>query len=79
MKTVNIHEAKTHFSQIITEVIAGNSFIIAKAGKPVGKLIPFSNEAKARVPGGSWAGKIEMAEDFDILPKEIEDAFYEKD
>ncbi len=76
MKTVNIHEAKTHFSQIIQEVSKGNSFIIAKAGKPIGKLIPFSGKGIARTPGGSWEGQVEMSDDFDTLPRDVEDEFY---
>ncbi|MEK1929381.1 MAG: type II toxin-antitoxin system prevent-host-death family antitoxin, partial [Pararhizobium sp.] len=39
METVNIHEAKTHLSRLMEKVAKGESFIIAKAGKPIGKLV----------------------------------------
>ena len=40
MQTVNIHEAKTHFSRLVDEAAAGEEIIIAKAGKPMAKLVP---------------------------------------
>ncbi len=76
MKTVNMHEAKTRFSQLIQEVGKGRSFVIAKAGKPVGLLIPFTGSGEARTPGRSWMGNIEMSDDFDSLPQDLEDEFY---
>jgi prevent-host-death family protein len=48
--TVNIHEAKTQLSRLLAQVQAGEEVIIAKAGKPQAKLIPFS-EPHARRPG----------------------------
>lgn len=75
-KIVNIHEAKTNFSKLVSQLEEGRSFIIARAGKPIGKLIPYQELRKQRVPGGSWQGKIKIASDFDFLPKEIEEAFY---
>ena len=68
MKTVNIHEAKTHLSRLVEEAAAGNVFIIAKAGKPMVKVIPLS----ATAIGGSeklgfMAGEISVPDDFDTL------------
>lgn len=40
MRTINIHEAKTHLSRLIDEVEQGNSFIIAKAGRPKARVVP---------------------------------------
>jgi prevent-host-death family protein len=63
-KIINIHEAKTHFSKLLTRVRAGEEIIIAKAGKPVARLIPIGQISKNRIPG-SAKGKVVVAEDFD--------------
>ncbi len=62
-KTVNVHEAKTHFSKLLKRVEAGNEVIIAKAGKPVARLIPFIPSGKR--PLGMDAGLFEIPADFD--------------
>ncbi|MCF8052876.1 MAG: type II toxin-antitoxin system Phd/YefM family antitoxin [Desulfobacterales bacterium] len=51
METVNVHEAKTHFSKLLERVHSGEEIIIAKAGKPYAKLVPLGREMKERVPG----------------------------
>jgi prevent-host-death family protein len=71
MATTNIHEAKTHLSRLIERVERGEEIVIAKAGKPVAKLVPFRENDKVRKPGGRWKGKIWMASDFDALPEEV--------
>jgi prevent-host-death family protein len=69
--TVNIHEAKTNFSKLLARVIVGEEVIIAKAGKPVARLVPITAQPEQRVPG-SAAGKIIIAPDFDApLPDDI--------
>ena len=71
MKIVNLHEAKTHLSRLIESVIAGEEVIIAKAGKPLVKLIPYQETKQPRKPGG-WEGKVRMSDDFDDeLPDNI--------
>ena len=50
MTTVNIHEAKTHLSRLLDRVLAGEEIVIAKAGKPIARLVP-AEEAKPRKPG----------------------------
>lgn len=73
--TVNIHEAKTHLSRLLARVAAGEEIIIAKAGKPIARLVPMSPGPSKRVPG-SARGKIWVAPDFDApLPEEIVQAF----
>lgn len=68
---VNIHEAKTHFSKLLNRVMNGEEIIIAKAGKPVARLLPISDKPTQRQPG-SAAGKIWVAPDFDApLPDEV--------
>jgi len=69
--TVNIHEAKTNFSKLLARVIVGEEVIIAKAGKPIARLVPIAEKPARRVPG-SAAGKIVIAPDFDApLPDDI--------
>lgn len=75
MKQVNIHEAKTNLSRLVDEVGEGNVIVLAKAGKPVAKLVPIGAERKARRPG-FMKGKIKIAKDFDApLPEDVLDAF----
>jgi prevent-host-death family protein len=71
MRTVNIHEAKTHFSQLVDAAMQGKTIIIAKAGKPAAKLCPIaSSQPKRRF--GVLKGKIVIADDFDApLPSDI--------
>ncbi len=71
---VNIHEAKTQFSRLIERVSKGGEVIIAKAGRPVAKLVPYREPAGDRAPGG-WRGRVRIADDFDELPPEIAAAF----
>jgi prevent-host-death family protein len=75
MQVVNIHEAKVHLSSLINRAAAGEEIIIARAGKPVVRLVAFQ-EAKPpkRVPG-IWKGRVEMSRDFDELPESIAAAF----
>ena len=75
MKIANISEAKAHLSRLIEEVRQGKVVIIAKAGKPVAKIVPLESEPIDRVLGGSWEGRVSIADDFDTLPKEIAEAF----
>ena len=73
---VNIHEAKTHLSRLLEKVKAGEEVIIAKAGKPVAKIIPI-NAAPAPRLWGTAKGEFVVPDDFnDPLPKEIEESFY---
>jgi prevent-host-death family protein len=70
----NISEAKAELSALIEAVLKGNDVIIAKAGKPVARLIAFRGPARPRTPG-SMAGEIWIAQDFDTLPDDMEEAF----
>ena len=74
---VNIHEAKTHLSRLLERVALGEEVIIAKAGKPVAKLVRLDDQSKRRVLG-SAKGEFRVPDDFnDPLPKDIEDLFWE--
>jgi prevent-host-death family protein len=82
MRTVNIHEAKTHLSRLVDEVEKGSSFIIAKAGKPKAKVVPLgtSREATLKRRFGFMKGVYTVPDNFeDIdrkLDQEIEKMFY---
>ncbi|MBW1703843.1 MAG: type II toxin-antitoxin system Phd/YefM family antitoxin [Deltaproteobacteria bacterium] len=68
MQTVNIHEAKTHLSRLVDEAAKGNVFIIAKAGKPMVKVLPLSEgELEGTEKLGFMSGEIEVPDDFDTL------------
>lgn len=74
-RTVNIHEAKTHLSRLLVEVQTGGEIIIAKAGRPVARLLPAGRRGHVRVPGSARKG-VEISGDFLApLPAEILDAF----
>src|SRR5438876_11559397 len=73
---VNIHEAKTHFSRLLQRVEAGEEITIARAGKPVAKLIAVGPQNGTR-PMGMDRGKIWMADDFDAPDPELEALFYD--
>ena len=73
---VNVHEAKTHLSKLLERVALGEEVIIAKAGAPVAKLIPFDQEPKTRV-FGSAKGEFSVPDDFNEIDPEIEDLFYQ--
>jgi prevent-host-death family protein len=80
MDIINIHEAKTHLSKLVEQAAKGESFIIAKAGKPMVKVValdaPTGKKMRRR---GFLAGQVNVPENFDrIYEKEIEEMFYGK-
>ena len=75
MKQVNIHEAKTHLSQLLTRALLGEEIVIAKAGKPLVRLVPVEEPLQDRVLGQD-SGLFTVPEDFnDPLPEDILSAF----
>ena len=64
MTIFNIHEAKTHFSKLLERVLNGEEVIIAKAGKPVARILPVVNNVSPRIPGVD-KGKIIIMSNFD--------------
>ncbi|MDR0854006.1 MAG: type II toxin-antitoxin system prevent-host-death family antitoxin [Clostridiales Family XIII bacterium] len=74
LQQVNIHEAKTHLSRLVEDVSRGKPYVIAKAGKPVAMLVPYTPEKKTRV--GFYKGEMTIPEDFDrFAEKEIAELF----
>jgi len=70
MTTVNMHEAKTHLSRLVARVEAGEEITIARAGRPVARLV-----APAPPPGlrklGLWKGRVTIPDDFDEIDEEL--------
>jgi len=81
MITVNIHQAKTQLSKLVDQAAAGESFIIAKAGRPMVKVVPLGGVEKSTAGRlGFMAGEMEIPEDFDQMgAQEIEDMFAGRD
>ena len=78
MSIVNVHRAKTELSKLLRRVAQGEEVVIARAGKPVARLIPAGLTRPASrlgLDGGAW----EVPEDFnDPLPEELLDAFWNR-
>jgi prevent-host-death family protein len=73
MRTINIHEAKTHLSRLVDEAVEGNSFVIAKAGKPkvlVTRLDENPPSPKRLI--GSMKGLYTLPENFEEIDKELD-------
>ncbi len=68
MPIINTYEAKTNLSKLLEDVKEGKEVIIGKFGVPIAKLVPFTATPKPRT-GGQLKGKITIAKDFDVLPK----------
>lgn len=71
---VNVYEAKTQLSRLLDQVAVGEDVVIARAGRPVARLVPYVRPTSPRRPGG-WRGRVEVADDFDVLPADPEAAF----
>lgn len=75
MQTINIHQAKTQLSKLIEKTLNGENVIIAKAGKPVVRLVAYTKSLKPRKPG-LLKGKIKISDDFTKEDEEINKLFY---
>jgi len=83
MRSVNMHEAKTHFSKLVDSVVQGEEVVIARAGKPAARLVPLHESPAAETTGirfGLMRGEVEIADDFDTpLPDDLLAAFEGRD
>ena len=74
MATFNVHEAKTHFSRLLDDAVAGREVVIAKAGKPVARLVSITapTDQRPRRKLGLWAGEMKVPDDFnEPLPDDV--------
>ncbi|CAN1536353.1 Phd Antitoxin of toxin-antitoxin stability system [Caulobacteraceae bacterium] len=77
MRTVNIHEAKTHLSRLIEDAMDGEAFVIAKAGKPMVKVTRIDAPAPDKVRRlGFMAGRILVPDDFDQMGGDTVEALF---
>ena len=79
METINIHEAKTHLSRLVEKAARGESFVIAKAGKPMVRVSALDapvNEQRQRI--GFLQGRIEVPDDFDEMGRQQIIGMFEK-
>ena len=68
--SVNVHEAKTHLSRLLERVEAGEEVVIARAGRPVARLVPYLRRKEPR-PLGLWRGRVRLGPEFDAVDVEI--------
>ncbi len=69
---VNIHEAKTQLSRLLRRVMNGEEVVIARAGRPIARLLPYNPPPEQRKPGND-AGKVVIGHDFDEPLPEFEE------
>lgn len=74
MEQFNVHEAKTHLSRLLERVARGEEVVIARAGKPIARLVAWTPQNPERKLG-AFAGQIIIADDFDSLPEDLQAAF----
>ena len=75
MTEVNVHEAKTHLSRLLQRVASGEEIVIARAGKPVAKLVPVESKPQRLI--GQDDGLFDVPDDFDApLPSEVLTLFH---
>ena len=74
MPITDIQQAKSQLSQLIEMAERGEEVIIARAGKPVVRLVPYQQRNERR-EGGQWKGRVRISPDFDELPPDIAKTF----
>ncbi len=75
MVKVNIHDAKRNLSRLLEQVALGEEVVIARAGKPVARLVPYESKREERV-AGRGRGQVWIADHFDELPADVLKQFY---
>lgn len=76
---VNMHEAKTHLSRLVERAAAGEEIVIARAGRPLARLVPLEERRPPRVLGLFAGQRYRIAPDFDALPPDMQAAFEDGD
>jgi prevent-host-death family protein len=72
-KPINIHQAKTHLSRLVERVESGEEITLARAGRPVARLVPYRAHREPR-RAGLWQGRVSISPDFDAPLDEFERA-----
>lgn len=78
MRTVNMHDAKTQLSKLVTQAAAGETILIARSGRPIARLVALADEDSSTSSGrvGFLAGRVAVPDDFDTMAAEhIAEAF----
>jgi prevent-host-death family protein len=75
MQIVNIGEAKAHLSDLIGRAAASEEIVIARAGKPVVRMVACQQATTPKRVPGAWKGRVTLSRDFDNLPESISRAF----
>ena len=70
-----MHEAKTHLSALLEAVEKGEDVVIARAGRPVARLIPTTPTPTPQRRSGAWRGRVVIADDFDETPHDVVRSF----
>jgi prevent-host-death family protein len=78
MTITNMYQAKTQLSALVNSALEGEDVVIARAGKPLVRLVPYNGSMKKRKPG-MLKGKISVPDNFDDESKELENLFYKGD
>lgn len=73
MRTVKVHEAKTHFSKLLHAVEDGEEVLVKRGDKPVAKIVPYEPSERRARRFGSLKGQIRIADDFDEIPPEFDE------
>ncbi len=76
---VNVHEAKTHFSKLLRRVQSGQAVVIAKASKPIARIVPLTEAAPSGRAFGAFKGWIECTPDAFDVSDEVADLFEKGD
>jgi prevent-host-death family protein len=73
MRTINIHQAKTHLSRLVDEAVEGNSFVIAKRGKELVQVTPLpGSQARPRSLIGAMKGMYTLPENYEEIDRELD-------
>ncbi len=75
MTQVNVYEAKTQLSRLLDRALEGEEVVIARAGRPLVRLVPVQESGGRRPGRGAWAGQARLADDFDVTPPNVLAAF----
>ena len=79
MQSVNIHEAKTRLSQLLEQVQSGDEIVIAKAGNPIARLVPYTPPKRTIAQPGAMKGAIWISDDFDAPVNDLFECLDEDD